>query len=43
VAAELGGGGHAFAAGSKVLNSNILEIEEKIVNLLKEKMDKNGN
>lgn len=43
VAAEFGGGGHAFAAGSKVSNSNLLEIEEKIVNLLKEKMDKNGN
>ena len=38
-----GGGGHAFAAGSKVSNSNVLEIEQKIVNLLKEKMDKNGN
>lgn len=43
VAAEFGGGGHAFAAGSKISNVNILEIEEKIVNLLKEKMDKNGN
>ena len=43
VAGTLGGGGHAFAAGSKVSNSNVLEIEEKIVNLLKEKMDKNGN
>jgi len=43
VAAALGGGGHAFAAGSKVSNSNLLEIEEKIVNLLKEKMAKNGN
>ena len=41
VAGALGGGGHAFAAGSKVSNSNVLEIEQKIVNLLKEKMDKN--
>tara|TARA_B100001142_G_scaffold60280_1_gene59293 strand:+ start:165 stop:1169 length:1005 start_codon:yes stop_codon:yes gene_type:complete len=43
VAGKFGGGGHAFAAGSKVSNSNVIEIEEKIVNLLKEKMDKNGN
>ncbi len=43
IAAAFGGGGHAFAAGSKTTNSNVLEIEEKIVNLLKVKMDKNGN
>ena len=38
VAAKFGGGGHKFAAGSKISSSNILEIEEKIVNLLKEKI-----
>ena len=38
VATKFGGGGHKFAAGSKVSNSNILEIEEKIVKLLKEKI-----
>jgi len=43
VASKFGGGGHAFAAGAKISNSNILEIEEKIVNLLKEKLDKNVN
>ena len=39
IAAEFGGGGHKFAAGCKISKSNILEIEEKIVNLLKLKMD----
>ena len=43
IASAFNGGGHVFAAGAKVSNSNILEIEEKIVNLLKEKMDKNVN
>ena len=38
VAGEIGGGGHAFAAGSKISNSNILDIEEKILNLLEKKM-----
>jgi phosphoesterase RecJ-like protein len=39
IAAEFGGGGHKFAAGCKISKSNILEIEEKIVNLIKLKMD----
>ena len=39
IAAKFGGGGHKFAAGCKISKSNILEIEEKIVNLLKLKMD----
>jgi len=38
VATKFGGGGHKFAAGCKVSNSNVLEIEKKIVNLLKEKI-----
>ena len=38
VAAKFGGGGHKFAAGCKVSNSNVLEIEKNIVNLLKEKI-----
>tara|TARA_Y100001970_G_scaffold89857_1_gene113238 strand:- start:351 stop:1343 length:993 start_codon:yes stop_codon:yes gene_type:complete len=37
-AGEFGGGGHAFAAGAKISDSNILDIEEKILNLLKQKM-----
>ena len=40
IASEFGGGGHKFAAGCKISNSNVIEIEEKIVNLLKLKMDK---
>ena len=40
IASSLGGGGHKFAAGTKISNSNVIEIEEKIVNLLKSKMDK---
>ena len=43
IASELGGGGHKFAAGCRIINSNIIEIEEKIVNLLKLKMGKDGN
>ena len=43
VAAEFNGGGHKFAAGCKTLNSNIIEIEEKIINLLNKKMSKNVN
>lgn len=39
IASELNGGGHNFAAGCKIENSNILEIEQKIVNLLDEKME----
>ena len=35
VATKFGGGGHKFAAGCKVSNSNVLDIEKKIVNLLK--------
>ena len=38
VATKFGGGGHKFAAGCKVSNSNVLEIEKNIVNLLKEKI-----
>jgi len=38
IAAKFNGGGHKFAAGCKISNSNILEIEEKIINLLKIKM-----
>ena len=40
IASEFGGGGHKFAAGCKISNSNVIEIEEKIVNLLKLKMGK---
>ena len=40
IASKFGGGGHKFAAGCKISNSNVIEIEEKIVNLLKLKMDK---
>ena len=39
VAAAFNGGGHKFAAGCKASNSNIIEIEEKIINLLNQKMD----
>jgi len=38
IAAQFGGGGHKFAAGCKILNSSVIEIEEKIVNLLTVKM-----
>ena len=38
IAAKFNGGGHKFAAGCKIVNSNMLEIEEKIVNLLDIKM-----
>ena len=38
IAANFNGGGHKFAAGCKISNSNILEIENKIVNLLKIKI-----
>ena len=38
IAANFNGGGHKFAAGCKISNSNILEIENKIVNLLKIKL-----
>ena len=38
VASKFGGGGHKFAAGCKISNSNILELEKKIINLLKEKI-----
>jgi bifunctional oligoribonuclease and PAP phosphatase NrnA len=38
IAAKFNGGGHKFAAGCKIVNSNILEIEGKIVNLLDIKM-----
>ena len=38
IAANFNGGGHKFAAGCKISNSNILEIEKKIVNLLKKKI-----
>ena len=34
IASEFGGGGHKFAAGCSVSNSNAIEIQEKIVNLL---------
>ena len=43
IASEFGGGGHKFAAGCSVSNSNAIEIQEKIVNLLKSKMDKDVN
>ena len=43
IASKLGGNGHKFAAGCSVSNSNAIEIQEKIVNLLKSKMDKNVN
>ena len=43
IASELGGGGHKFAAGWRIVNSNAIEIEEKIVNLLKLKIGKDGN
>ena len=43
IASELGGGGHKFAAGCRIVNSNAIEIEEKIVNLLKLKIGKHGN
>ena len=43
IASELGGGGHKFAAGCRIVNSNAIEIEEKIVNLLKLKIGKDGN
>ena len=39
IASDLGGGGHKFAAGTRISDSNAIEIEEKIVNLLKLKMD----
>ena len=38
VASKFGGGGHKFAAGCKISNSNILELEKKIINLLNVKM-----
>ena len=40
IASDLGGGGHKFAAGTRISDSNAIEIEQKIVNLLKLKMDK---
>ncbi len=39
IASKFNGGGHKFAAGCKIENSNILEIEQKIVNLLDVKME----
>jgi phosphoesterase RecJ-like protein len=38
IAANFNGGGHKFAAGCKISNFSILEIEKKIVNLLKKKI-----
>jgi phosphoesterase RecJ-like protein len=38
IAANFNGGGHKFAAGCKISNFTILEIEKKIVNLLKIKI-----
>ncbi len=38
IASKFGGGGHKFAAGCKISHSNVLEIEKKLLNLLKEKL-----
>ena len=38
VASTFGGGGHQFAAGCKISNLTSVEIESKILNLLKTKM-----
>tara|TARA_B100000029_G_scaffold224315_1_gene222252 strand:+ start:185 stop:1189 length:1005 start_codon:yes stop_codon:yes gene_type:complete len=43
IASELGGGGHKFAAGCSVSNSTVIEIQQKILNLLKSKMEENVN
>ncbi len=40
IASNFKGGGHKFAAGCKVSNSNVIELEKKIVNLLDIKMRK---
>ena len=40
IANKFDGGGHKFAAGCKIKNLNIIEIEQKIVNLLELKIGK---
>tara|TARA_B100000609_G_scaffold167014_1_gene140122 strand:+ start:48 stop:1055 length:1008 start_codon:yes stop_codon:yes gene_type:complete len=43
IASKLGGGGHEFAAGCRISNSSAVVIENKILNLLNEKIGNYGN